>query len=357
MTRPKLFAELCAGTAALSLALQGGARCRPPVSRPGAKTGYSEAILGAAGLYRGQGAESYLFCEPEPGPRSVLACYPDPAKLREVEAVIRGWIGEDPRALWGRLREAMKGRELTCPEWIIKQAWGATGQYCGPDRGGVCGSHPEGWTGSITIGGLQERLSALASLHWPPVAIAEDARGVRVEDVAGWLWMQPRTHPGGGGFLAADHVMATGSRAGDTFHRWLPDSPARELSVLASVTSWPPVAIAPDARQVSPGGADLEGCVAYIDPPYVGTTPYANDLPRADVLALARAWSDAGALVMISEAVPVEGLGSGWESLEITGHRRGQARTWAREKHEFLTMNRPPVHRMAEQPGLFAAAK
>jgi hypothetical protein len=119
---------------------------------------------------------------------------------------------------------------------------------------------------------------------------------------------------------------------------------------------WPPVAIAPDARQVLPGGADLEGCVCYIDPPYENTTPYAHKLPRAEVLTLARVWSDAGALVMISEAVPVEGLGGGWEAINIGHARRGQKRTWGGTQ-EWLTMNRPPVHRMAEQPGLFAAAK
>lgn len=383
MTRPKLFAELCAGTAALSLALQGGARCRPPVSRPGAKTGYSEAILGAAGLYRGQGADSYLWCEPEPGPRSVLACYPDPVKLREVEAVIRGWIGEDPRALWTRLRGEMKGRELTCPEWLWYTAVSHSAGGCGGFSGEFRALNPaaQAHMGPTTCakyarengrdergyplapqgqsrGEIADRLSALASLHWPPVAIAEDARGVRVEDVAGWLALGLYAYRCGvpeSGFAPCKAIpqerTATSHGSGALTLDGVADR-VRDVAI-----PWPPVAIAPDARQVLPGGADLEGCVAYLDPPYENTTPYAHKLPRAEVLTLARAWSDAGALVMISEAVPVEGLGSGWESLEITGHRRGQARTWAREKHEFLTMNRPPVHRMAEQPGLFAAAK
>lgn len=56
MTTGLTFVELCAGTAALSVRLQGGPYARPPVSRMGAKTGYSKAILGIMGLRAGQGA-------------------------------------------------------------------------------------------------------------------------------------------------------------------------------------------------------------------------------------------------------------------------------------------------------------
>lgn len=355
MNRPRLVAELCAGTAALSLALQGGPRCRPPVSRPGAKTGYTEAILGAAGLYRGQGADSYLWCEPEPGPRSVLACYPDPVKLREVGAVIRGWVGEDPRALWTRLREAMKGRELTAPEWLWMQprTHPGGGGFLPADHVMLAGSR----VGEVFRRWLPDsparEVSTLASLNWPPVAIAEDARGVRVEDVAEWIWLCGRSMYNKGpehGFLPNQS-----SRGVEIWNAHPPEYFADRCAAL-SVIPWPPVAIALDARQVPPGGADMEGCICYIDPPYVGTTPYAHDLPRAEVLALARAWADAGALVMISEAVPVEGLGSGWEAISIGHARRGQKRTWG-STQEWLTMNRPPAHRVAEQPGLFAAAK
>ena len=51
--RPRLFVELCAGLASVSLRLQGGARCRPPVSRMGNKAGYSQAILAALGILAG----------------------------------------------------------------------------------------------------------------------------------------------------------------------------------------------------------------------------------------------------------------------------------------------------------------
>lgn len=47
MTR--LFAELPAGLASVSLRLHGGPNCRPPISRMGNKAGYAEVILAALG--------------------------------------------------------------------------------------------------------------------------------------------------------------------------------------------------------------------------------------------------------------------------------------------------------------------
>jgi len=48
--------------------------------------------------------------------------------------------------------------------WVLVQGWGSTGYWCGPDRGGPCGAHPEGWTGSVTLSGLAKRLDAQAGL-------------------------------------------------------------------------------------------------------------------------------------------------------------------------------------------------
>ena len=98
-----LFVELCAGTAAVSLRLA-QPKARPPVSRMGAKTGYADAILYHLHLQPGQGAESYLWCDPDPGVRLMLEAYRDPALAREAADVIRSWADEDPRALWDRLR-------------------------------------------------------------------------------------------------------------------------------------------------------------------------------------------------------------------------------------------------------------
>ena len=101
-----LFAELCAGTAALSLRLHGGKNARPPVSRMGNKQGYAAAILRCLGLRSGSGAARYLWCEPDDGARLLLESYRSAEIRRKAAEIIRGWgdAGEDPRALWERLR-------------------------------------------------------------------------------------------------------------------------------------------------------------------------------------------------------------------------------------------------------------
>jgi len=81
----------------------------------------------------------------------------------------------------------------------------------------------------------------------------------------------------------------------------------------------------------------------YMDPPYQNTTGYAHDLPREEVVRLARLWREAGANVCISEAEPIpELVAEGWHVVEITGDRKGQKRTFSKQKREFLTMSREP---------------
>jgi len=90
-----------------------------------------------------------------------------------------------------------------------------------------------------------------------------------------------------------------------------------------------------------------------IDPPYLNTTGYGHDLPRADVVAMARAWKDAGSLVCISEQEPLPALmADGWHALDITSTRKGQKRTFSKQQTEWLTMSEPPKWRPSEQLGL-----
>ena len=94
--------------------------------------------------------------------------------------------------------------------------------------------------------------------------------------------------------------------------------------------------------------------VVYIDPSYVGTTGYASDLPRADVVALARRWAAAGATVCISEAEPIpELVAEGWHAVRIDGERVGQKRTFSKQQAEWLTLNRAPAWVPSVQQGLF----
>jgi hypothetical protein len=103
--------------------------------------------------------------------------------------------------------------------------------------------------------------------------------------------------------------------------------------------------------------------VVVIDPPYLGTHGYeaGGVLPRADVVAMARRWAEAGAVVAVCEAVPVaEEMGPGWCSIDITGeyaHPGGRARSGANRGvvTEWLTLSRPAVAgwRTRGQQGLF----
>lgn len=91
-----------------------------------------------------------------------------------------------------------------------------------------------------------------------------------------------------------------------------------------------------------------------MDPSYVGTTGYADNLGRAEVVALARRWAAAGAVVCISEAEPIpELVAEGWHAVEITGERVGQARTFSRQKREWLTLNTAPAWVPSVQGSLF----
>ena len=77
--------------------------------------------------------------------------------------------------------------------------------------------------------------------------------------------------------------------------------------------------------------------VVYFDPPYQNTTTYpAGDLPRDDVIRLAREWSDQGALVVISEAEEISELG--WESECLIGDPDTES-TFRGSSPEWITFN------------------
>ena len=104
-----------------------------------------------------------------------------------------------------------------------------------------------------------------------------------------------------------------------------------------------PATIADDARTVPTPPRLPAGTVAYIDPPYKGTTGYAHAFPRSEWLPVVRRWAAAGARCMVSEAEPIpELVADGWHAVEITAMRRGQKRTFSKQKREFVTMNFEP---------------
>lgn len=101
------------------------------------------------------------------------------------------------------------------------------------------------------------------------------------------------------------------------------------------------VRCAEDECDMERGGRPSRAFV-YLDPPYVGATGYGWDMPRAEVLELARRWADAGAVVAVSEAEPL--ALEGWHHLELT--REGG-------KPEWLTISRPPARLPERQGALF----
>lgn len=423
MKQPRAFCEIPAGLASVSLALQGGKHCKPPVSRCGAKTNYSHVILDAMGLRPGQGAQSYWWTEADPDVRALLCAYTQPDLLRAVAEVLRGWVGEEPRALWTRLRDERKARatraavpvDYQVAEWMFlhhgsccfKGIDAGIGSPQGGDHNLKPGTNPRAVpTSRDIVEAAALRLSR--GPGWPPVAVT--AAAPSAEEVAGWLAFVAGSHPGSDGFrgLHCNRPSVDG---------FIPNRANQAAAVANLALPWPPTLVTARAPEVEAlagwafvvgnswrghgdhwrepcderiaqgvaanksieglsadfgalasvstrpteptPGVDLEGCIIYADPPYFGTTPYAYDMPRAEVVRLATEYAAAGALVVVSEATPIPELTAlGWEAINIAGERKGQRRTFSADggANEWLTMSRPPTHRPAIQAPLFAVS-
>lgn len=115
--------------------------------------------------------------------------------------------------------------------------------------------------------------------------------------------------------------------------RLLPHTIADRLQAVLGL-DWPPVTVlrALDDAQAEPGA------VAYIDPPYAGTTGYG--LPEVDVPALAARLAAQGARVAVSEGRPLPF--DGWHHARPQPGRTWQARTFG-PTDEWLTCNFEPA--------------
>ena len=173
-----------------------------------------------------------------------------------------------------------------------------------------------------------------------PATITPDARRVDPREVARWAWVQRRTHPGNErSFLHQVPVKPVANPARQGL-RWTHEQPAPLFEALPVIEA----TIVDNAGLIEPGPDLPPGTVAYMDPPYVGTTGYGHDLPRSEVVTLARRWAAAGAMVAISEAEPIGDLvAEGWHAVRIDGERKGQARTFSKQKDEWLTLSNAPT--------------
>jgi hypothetical protein len=192
-----VFAELCAGTAALSLRLHGGKNARPPVSRMGNKQGYAQAILRTLGLRSGSGAARYLWCEPDPGCRLLLTSYTDADLRAKAAEIIRRWKDEDPRALWERLRaEGPVKSPPVDPREVARWVYNRANRVYGD---GGFASKKTGSAGnrrSVHVG-CGPTLSTLPTL---PASILPDARAVD----------PPQLPPGSVVYIDPPYVNTTG---------------------------------------------------------------------------------------------------------------------------------------------------
>jgi hypothetical protein len=230
--------------------------------------------------------------------------------------------------------EVARWARLTTANRLIPATW-VDGQWRNTGDGGSTFGGAEFCTPVLD---LAEKFEA--SVGDMPATVEADARRVDPREVARWAWVQRRTHPGNErSFLHQVPVKPVANPARQGL-RWTHEQPAPLFEALPVIEA----TIVDNAGLIEPGPDLPPGTVAYMDPPYVGTTGYGHDLPRSEVVTLARRWAAAGAMVAISEAEPIADLvAEGWHAVRIDGERKGQARTFSKQKDEWLTLSNAPT--------------
>lgn len=354
--RCPLFVELCAGLGAVSIALQGGPKARPPMSRMGNKARLAVPVLDLAGLLPGDGADAYLWCEPDDGVRSLLMAYPQPEVMRAAADVLSGWVGEDPRELWERLKaegpiRGVDGREVA--RWVVVANWA---YRRGMPESGFNPGVATGDAWNARCDAMSRFVGALGHVAYPPVAVTPDARAVDPAEVARWVQLTGSNRLIPTAFNEEGESAEVRATFGGADFCTLPEVNAAALRASAGV-AWPEVMVAHDSREVQP--VDLpEETVAYMDPPYQGTTGYAHDFPREEQIEVIARWHRAGARVLVSEAEDFsdalrEATGDPWWCVDVTGEQTGQKRTFSKQQREVVMLNREPRRR---QTSLFGGA-
>ncbi len=157
----------------------------------GAKTGYADAILRCLGLYPGQGAEHYLWCEPDAGVRLLLHAYRDRALATAAADIIRSWKDEEPRALWERLRAEgparcppVDPREVARWQVVIGSMWVHKQD----------GRPLSGWAWCDDKPKPLEHADRLTNAPTLPATIADDAREVDPREVARFGFLGHYSH-------------------------------------------------------------------------------------------------------------------------------------------------------------------
>lgn len=370
------WAEPFAGAAACTLRLVGGADLSPPVAWMGGKRRYARAILDAMGVPETPPSRVLLA---DAGPWGwVWPLLLKPADAAKVARVLRSWAGEHPRDLWQRLADRppyLRVHERAA-QWLWLQARSASGvpiwwdgwrHVASDGRGdprpaGQRADHPR-WNQADHATGRTMRAAQSGrgwqangkpatdrgeDLRWPGHQ-AERARWERASSGGRESTRPPAQRTRGWRFAGRpDRVQEdraagpSGDKSARTGGMVNPCTIAERIEAIAEAfrgVSWGVAAAdARDLEVAADGRGRVRDLWIYLDPPYVGATGYGWDMPRAEVLGLARRWADAGAVVAVSEAEPLDL--PGWHQLELT--REGG-------KPEWLTLSRAPARRPERQ--------
>ncbi|MCA9570824.1 MAG: hypothetical protein KC656_23445 [Myxococcales bacterium] len=315
--------ELCAGTASVSLWALG--RCRP-------LTGF----MGSKRRWAGQIVESLEVDRPErvvlvdAGPWGDVWSVLQASDARaEVAAILDGWDAEDetPHGLWRRMVDLEP--PANAPERVAQYLW-LQARSAGTIPIWWSGTRWESPSGSRTEtahqrGGCAASSRGTGAAHDRGAGVMGVRHRRRTADVgpayeSGGLTRGAR---GGRSVGKPDHPQARGIQ--------YPSTIARRIRALDHI-DWSRVEVVHgDVRSVEP----IPGATVYHDPPYLGCPRYAELLPRADVLALAQRWADAGCRVAVSEAepLPIEG----WTARQLA-RREWLTASWRARWPEQLSL-------------------
>jgi hypothetical protein len=342
--------------------------CKPPISWMGGKSGYSRVIAELLGLSRLNPPRAYVWGDVGPNIAALACLFGAAGSAEEVARYLAVAFRSFPGQEAGAGFKDYEGHAAKGTRGAPSEPWGtladSTGAISSP-RAPEVAAIIRGWRDEEPRA-LWTRLKAAG---WPSLLLPEGSGGrwlgpCDVQEVASFLAHYVRSHPGGGGFIAPDHRMITGSRAGDVFHRYLPEDPAPAIEALP--TKPPMVACWQGRAEDMRLPERLDGWIMYVDGPYHGDgsrkiTGYKHGgCSRETQLALAAEWHRRGALVAVSESVPLGKelsalTGHPWETVDIAPERKGQKRTFSAETGEWVTMNRKPVVVPGVQASLFGA--
>ena len=352
--KPYILIEPFCGMAALSFATMGA---KPPISWMGGKAGYVRVLMELLGLSRHNPPAAYVWGDVGPNVAALATLAGAGGDARDVAGWL--WVGGHENPYGSDLKPQYANPEGTADgSWKAPpRDWLATRSESLPlPRAAEVAAIIRGWKDEEPRA-LWTRLKAAG---WPSLMPVEGGRWLgpqSVEEVAGWF--------------ASSELAARGDPAAgyageqeryDAGKCWTKPNIRGVADAIDTLPArWPRVACYQGTATwlVEQLTERLDNVIAYLDPPYSGTTGYKfGDCPREEVLRLALDLHGRGATVAISEAVRLDReLGEGWHAVQIDGERRGQKRTFSVQQHEWVTMNRRPAQVPGQQQGLFGGAR